>query len=397
MKKHISLIGGLLISTILIGCSETKVLDESTKDNISEKYTITERNIENTDKEHLFTPLFYDVDTVYGTMSPNKEADSDKFAIPYYIDIEGNIKKVENDKFTDNEIDFIKGNNGFRKQGIYMIDSNKLNDRKYYYMDVIDKTKFELKDFEINQNKIENKLKSIAIGGSKINDNYYIYQYISMDDGNISDTRDFIIIDLKNEKYYVNNNEKKIKKFYYDDNLNSIIAIDEIGKMYKLKFDENSIIFEEYKTIDIEKVNSYNRETFLVSKLSNNKLLIRVQSTESKEYMDYFNAVYDIETKEVIYFDKEKTILDSLENTKFYCIYYKDEKYLGEVSEDGNINLIYKLDNDDGYKYFYSEANEEGNKVFLTRIKISEESIKNPEKPLIKEDIKYSILEIQER
>ena len=67
MKKHISLIGGLLISTILIGCSETKILDENTKDNISEKYTITERNIENTDKDKVFIPSFFDGDILYGT------------------------------------------------------------------------------------------------------------------------------------------------------------------------------------------------------------------------------------------------------------------------------------------------------------------------------------------
>lgn len=398
MKKHISLIGGLLISTILIGCSETKVLDENTKDNISEKYIITERNIENTDKEHLFIPLFYDVDTVYGTMSPNKEADFDKFAIPYYIDIEGNIKKVEDDKFTDIELDFIKENNGFRKQqGIYMIDSNKLNDRKYYYMDVVDKIRFELKDFEFNENKIVNNFTKVAKYRDKISDNYYIIQYLSIDEDEIIEARDFIIIDLNNEKYYINNNEKKVKNFYYDDSLDSIIAIDEVGKMYKLKFDENNITFEDYKTIKTDKVNLYDREPFLISKLSNNKLLIKVKNTESKEYMDYFNAIYDIDTEDVIYFDKEKTISAQLKNTNFYFISYKDEEYLGEITEDGNINLIYKLNSNDGYRFSSPLTNKEGNKVFLTGIKASEEFDKNSNKNIVIEDIKYSILEIQER
>lgn len=398
MKKHISLIGGLLISTILIGCSETKVLDENTKDNISEKYIITERNIENTDKEHLFIPLFYDVDTVYGTMSPNKEADFDKFAIPYYIDIEGNIKKVEDDKFTDIELDFIKENNGFRKQqGIYMIDSNKLNDRKYYYMDVVDKIRFELKDFEFNENKIVNNFTKVAKYRDKISDNYYIIQYLSIDEDEIIEVRDFIIIDLNNEKYYINNNEKKVTNFYYDDSLDSIIAIDEVGKMYKLKFDENNITFEDYKTIKTDKVNLYDREPFLISKLSNNKLLIKVKNTESKEYMDYFNAIYDIDTEDVIYFDKEKTISAQLKNTNFYFISYKDEEYLGEITEDGNINLIYKLNSNDGYRFSSPLTNKEGNKVFLTGIKASEEFDKNSNKNIVIEDIKYSILEIQER
>lgn len=395
MKKHISLIGGLLISTILIGCSETKVLDENTKDNISEKYIITERNIENTDKEHLFIPLFYDVDTVYGTMSPYKEADFDKFAIPYYIDIEGNIKKVEDDKFTDIELDFIKENNGFRKQqGIYTIDSNKLNDRKYYYMDVVDKIRFELKDFEFNENKIVNNFTKVAKYRDKISDNYYIIQYLSIDEDEIIEARDFIIIDLNNEKYYINNNEKKVTNFYYDDSLDSIIAIDEVGKMYKLKFDENNITFEDYKTIKTDKVNLYDS---LISKLSNNKLLIKVKNTESKEYMDYFNAIYDIDTEDVIYFDKEKTISAQLKNTNFYFISYKDEEYLGEVTEDGNINLIYKLNSNDGYRFSSPITNKEGNKVFLTGIKASEEFDKNSNKNIVIEDIKYSILEIQER
>lgn len=393
MKKHISLIGGLLISTILIGCSETKVLDENTKDNISEKYIITERNIENTDKYKVFIPSFFDGDILYGT----KMRDGSGYTMFYYLDSTGAIKNMEEGMLTNEEVDFIKANGGYQDSGIFAEDAINSGETKNYYINLVNKTIFELKDFGESKNKIENNLIEFARSSGEISDNYYIIQYLSIDEDEIIEVRDFIIIDLNNEKYYINNNEKKVKNFYYDDSLDSIIAIDEVGKMYKLKFDENNITFEDYKTIKTDKVNLYDREPFLISKLSNNKLLIKVKNTESKEYMDYFNAIYDIDTEDVIYFDKEKTISAQLKNTNFYFISYKDEEYLGEVTEDGNINLIYKLNSNDGYRFSSPLTNKEGNKVFLTGIKASEEFDKNSNKNIVIEDIKYSILEIQER
>ncbi|MDU5110715.1 MAG: hypothetical protein E6248_09720 [Clostridium sp.] len=397
MKKHISLIGGLLISTILIGCSETKILDENTKDNISEKYTITERNIENTDKDKVFIPSFFDGDILYGTKMKDGSGNIKDYTMIYYLDSTDSIKNMEEGMLTNEEVDFIKGNGGYQDSGIIAQDASNSGEIKNYYINLVNKTIFELKDFGESKNKIQNNLIKFARSSGEISDNYHIIQYLSMDEDEINEARDFIIIDLKNEKYYINNNEKKVRNFYYDDSLDSIIAIDEIGKMYKLKFDENNITFEDYKTIKTDKVNLYDREPFLISNLSNNKLLLKIKNSDSKENMDYYNAIYDIETEEVIYFDKEKIIAGQLKNTKFYFISYKDEEYLGEVTENGNINLIYKLNNNDGYRFSYPLANKEGNKIFLTKIKISEESKKNPEKPIIKEDIKYSILEIQER
>lgn len=397
MKKHISLIGGLLISTILIGCSETKILDENTKDNISEKYTITERNIENTDKDKVFIPSFFDGDILYGTKMKDGSGNIKDYTMIYYLDSTGAIKNMEEGMLTNEEIDFIKGNGGYQDSGIFAEDASNSGEIKNYYINLVNKTIFELKDFGESKNKIENNLIKFARSSGEIGDNYHITQYLSMDEGEINEARDFIIIDLNNEKYYINNNEKKVTNFYYDDSLDSIIAIDEVGKMYKLKFDENNITFEDYKTIKTDKVNLYDRETFLISKLSNNKLLLKIKNSGSKENMDYFNAIYDIDTEEVIYFDKEKTISAQLKNTKFHFISYKDEEYLGEVTDDGNINLIYKLNSNDGYRFSSPLTNKEGNKVFLTRIKFSEEFDKNSNKNIVMEDIKYSILEIQER
>lgn len=397
MKKHISLIGGLLISTILIGCSETKILDENTKDNISEKYTITERNIENTDKDKVFIPCFFDGDILYGTKMNDGSGNSKDYTMIYYLDSTGSIKNMEEGMLTNEEVDFIKGNGGYQDSGIIAEDASNSGEIKNYYINLVNKTIFELKDFGESKNKIQNNLIKFARSSGEIGGNYHVIQYLSMDEDEINEARDFIIIDLKNEKYYINNNEKKVRNFYYDDSLDSIIAIDEIGKMYKLKFDENNITFEDYKTIKTDKVNLYDREPFLISNLSNNKLLLKIKNSGSKENMDYFNAIYDIETEEVIYFDKEKIIAGQLKNTKFYFISYKDEEYLGEVTENGNINLIYKLNNNDGYRFSYPLANKEGNKIFLTRIKFSEEFDKNSNKNIVMEDIKYSILEIQER
>ena len=105
MKKIISLIGCILISTILISCNETKVLEENTKDNNdSSKYTITERNIENIAKDKTFIPLFYDSDILYGKILLSSGGED----IPYYLDKDGAFKEVEVGKFSEEEITFMK-------------------------------------------------------------------------------------------------------------------------------------------------------------------------------------------------------------------------------------------------------------------------------------------------
>ncbi|WP_157453614.1 hypothetical protein [Clostridium sartagoforme] len=45
----------------------------------------------------------------------------------------------------------------------------------------------------------------------------------------------------------------------------------------------------------------------------------------------------------------------------------------------------------------YLAPNEKGDNIFIARIKVSEENFKNYDKPMLKEEVKYSILEIEER
>lgn len=247
MKKHISLIGGLLISTILIGCSETKILDENTKDNISEKYKITERNIENTDKDNTFIPLFYDEDLLYGrlmTELSTKYVTHTNFA--YYSDKDESIIDLEEGRFTDEELDFMQNFNGDNGSGVYMVDSNTLSKRKFYYMDIKNKIKFELKDFEKTYSSIEFKLKHFSHTGFKIGENnkYYIQQYFSTDNGSDIMKREIIIIDTEKQKFYIDDNSKQFIHFFYDNNENSIMGIDKEGKIYKIIIQENKFTYE---------------------------------------------------------------------------------------------------------------------------------------------------------
>ena len=385
MKKHISLIGGLLISTILISCSETKILDENTKDNISEKYTITERNIENTYKETSFSPLFYDGDLLYGRLQTKL---STNFA--YYSDKDGSIIELEEGKFTNEELDFMQNFNGDNGSGVYMIDSNKLSERKFYYMDIKNKIKFELKDFEKTYSLIEFEFKDVLNTGFKLSNNnkYYIQQYSPSEYSPDMLKREFIIIDTENQKFYIDDNSKQFIHFFYDNNENSIMGIDKEGKIYKIILQENKFTYEFYKDMELsdEKLDDSN-----MIQVDEERIIIRIEDNEGTRQEDYYNVLYNYKTNEIIPLDKEKTIVSKIDNSKFYNVRYKNSDYLAEILEYGEISLIYKFYDSPGYNYFYSLDNKEGSKLFLTRARLDDDFV------LKKEGFRYSILEIQER
>ena len=395
MKKVISLIIGVLISTTLISCNNTQVLEINTKENNdSSKYIFTERNIENKDKDKVFIPVLYKEDILYGKMILNNSENQ----IPYYLNEDGSFKEIEEGNFINEEIELIK--NGFinKESGIYMVDSNKLSERKFYYIDIINKTKFELKDFEKAYSKIEVDLKKLTNFGLKLegNENFYIEEYLSVEDSGIGKKKRYIILDIKNQIYYtLSSDEINFIYFYYNKDEDSIMAIDVLGRIYKIKIVENKINYEIYKEINLGDMKIYNIFGHNIRKFNDEILIVNIENN-SKENMDYYNILYNIKSGEIISLDKEKTIVMKLENTNFYRVLYKENQYIAELSENGDINLIYKLDNDE-YRCMYSIGNEKGDNIFLTRIKFSEESIKNPDKPIENEEIKYSILEIKER
>ena len=398
MKKVLSLIIGILVTITLISCDTTKVIEENTKENNeSSKYTITERNIENIPDNNFFTPLFYNNDKIYGKLLEKSGDEFNKSSIFSYSFKNGKFKDVE-EEFTDEEINFINSFSGGTGEGICMIDSNKLSDRKFYFMDVKNKVKFELNEFEKTYSSMEFNLKNFINLGYKLdgNDNYFIYRYLSQENNEIGENQEIIIIDIQNKNYYRFNNKDKIFiYFYYDNSQESIMAIDEAGKISKVTLEENNVFFKEHSEIKLGDEKIYNKFGYYKPDFNNNSLILRVENKQSKQYMDYYNIIYNTISNETIFLDKEKIILESVNNSNFYIVLYKDNRYLAEVSETWDINLIYKLDNE--YKYMYSFANEKGDNILIARIKVSEENSKNPDKPIVNEEIKYSILEIEER
>lgn len=129
--------------------------------------------------------------------------------------------------------------------------------------------------------------------------------------------------------------------------------------------------------------------------------IIQIEDKEGQRQLDYYNVLYNYKTNEIIPLDKEKRILNKVGNTNYYIVLYK-KVYLAELINDREINLIYKLDNDDGYKYMYAFGSEKGERIFIARGKFSNGSLGKDDREEfndrgIKTDTKYSILEIQER
>lgn len=400
MKKIISLMIGLL-SISMISCSNTKVLEENTKEVKSDdKYTITERNISNNYEDKLFMPLFYNSDEIYGTLSNFNSQNFEDYNIPYFLDNEGKLKEVDKGAFTDKEIGLIKYKSGYGSEGVYFIEGSRSSERKFYYIDIKNNIEINLEGYEKIYNKIEPQFNTRSDGGYRLegNKNYYIHRYENFNnEGELEGVQEIIIVDIKNNTFYIMEAiDKKYYYFYYDNKENSIMTIDSLGKIYKVILEEGKTRCEFYKEINLNGLKLYDKHGYFRCYIENDNLILNIYNdTTGIAYIDRANILYNLNSSEITIMNPEKSILGKIENTDFFLVLYNEYKYLAELSDNGEMDLIYKLDDSEGYKYFVGAANEKGNSIFVARIKENEEDIKENDTALIKENTKYSIIDIK--
>ncbi|WP_195263030.1 hypothetical protein [Clostridium sp. 1001275B_160808_H3] len=399
MKKIISLMIGVL-SISMVSCNNTKVLEENTKEiKSNDKYTIAERNIANINEDMLFMPLFYDSEGIFGTLNNFNSHNFDDYNIPYYLDYDGTFKEVDKGTFTDEEIGFIKDKGSNGSNGVYFMEGIRASERKFYYIDLKNNIKINLEGYEKIYNKIEPQFNIESNGGYTLegNENYYIHLYQNCNnEGQLEGLQEILIVDLKNNIFYtMESTDTKYYYFYYDQKERSIMAIDNLGKIYKVRLEEGKVICEFYKDINLNDLRLYNKHGYFSCYMENDNLILNIDNdTMEKDYSDRSNILYNLTLSEITIMNPEKILLGKIEDTDFFLISYNDDKYLAELNDIGEMDLIYKLDDSEGYKYMSHIANEDGSSIFIVRIKYNEENVDKSDTQIIKENIKYSIIDI---
>lgn len=399
MKKIISsMIGVLLIG--MVSCNNTKVLEENTKEiKSNDKYTIVERNITNINEDMLFIPLFYDSGGIFGTLNNFNSKNFGDYNIPYYLDNDGIFKEVDKGTFTDEEIGFIKSKGRNGSKGVYFIEGSRANERKFYYIDLKNNIEINLEGYEKIYNKIEPQYDIQSSGGYTLegNENYYIHLNENYNnEGKLEGTQEILIVDIIDNKFYTMESiDTKYYYFYYDIKENSIMTIDNLGRTYKILLEEGKAKCEFYKDINLNQFKLYDKHGYFQCYLENDNLILNIDNDiNGKDYLDRSNILYNLSSSDITIMNPEKNILGKIEDTEFFLVLYNDNKYLAELNDKGEMDIIYKLDDLEGYKYMFHIANEDGSSIFIARIKYNEENIKNSDTPIIKENIKYSIIDI---
>lgn len=399
MKKIISLITGILISTTFISCNSTKVLEENTKNNKElNKYKITERNINIDYEDKFFAPLFYDEDGINGILKNRKlgNVNDDEISVPYLLKENGEFIKEENKYFSKEGLDFIKRNGRDSYRGIY---SEGLHTRGhiFYYMDIEKNLKFKLEGYNEIYYKVIDEFQYRDSKDFQINDDYFIEEIYNMTENYESKGEKFIlIIDIKNQTYYTSDIIKmNASMFYYDKKEESIMALDYLGKIKKVNLKDSKIYFEDYYEINISSLGIEslfdNKKTMFNRYIVNgDNLIFQIKGEDVFE-----NVIYNIDTKNIKLMNKEVYIVSEIENSNFFVVgtsmLLDNKVYLAEINDDYEFDLIYKLSELENYDSFMVKANKDSNSIFFA---LESYNHGEGEESFLK-DSKYFFLEIE--
>ncbi len=402
MKKIISLIGWILISTILISCNSTKILEENTKNNKElNKYKIIERNINIDYKDKVFEPLFYDKDGVNGVLDTRKSGilNEEEINVPYILKESGELIKEENKYFAKEGKGFIKMNGGSLYKGLYTetLHTRSIN---FYYMDLEKNIKFVLDGYDEMYYEIMDLFEYRHSNYFQINDDYFIEEIYNMtEDYETKGEKFILIIDIKNQTYYTSDVIKMSPNvFYYDKKENSLMALDSVGNVKKVNLKDKKMHFE-----DFDQINTLNlgiNSLFDTKKPMFNRYIISGDNLIFHIGDKFIDVIYNIYTKELRYMKEGISITTQIEDTKFFVITTSmimgdelgNKVYLAEINDNYEFDLIYKLSLIDSYSSLKIKANESKNSIFFA---LESFDFSQGEGSILKE-AKYFFIEIEE-
>ena len=158
---------------------------------------------------------------------------------------------------------------------------------------------------------------------------------------------------------------------YYDENINSIMAIMSDNKVKKVNIINNEIKLENYKELNFQDYKLYSDFGYYIKNYKDNLIFALIGEGNFSEEDFIRNtryAIYNKKSGEVQLLDKGIFIMDVFGESNLISVLYNDDNYLAEIDENNNIELIYKFDKKDyDYVFIYGVSNEEGNRLFIRK------------------------------
>lgn len=389
MKKSVNIILAAVLSISMIGCKESVVLEEQVKSVEGVKsFDILETPVEIATEEVIYPSLFIN-DNVYGATFINGEDPINDVADfkGYYIDKDGNYNEDKDSKFFLTEI----GGNvstlsycGLTKE--YDNRDIPIDEKEYYYRD-------NLNDITIKIEGLNELIGDLSVLSSEcFTWNDYIFgdnKYFAL---NFNFYKDYInnshlmeqtlfLIEIESGKVIRvkikdENEINSIIYMYYDENINSIMAIMSDNKVKKVNVINNEIKLEDYKELNFQDYKLYGDYGYNIKNYKDNLIFALVDKDAADEEISMDNircAIYNKLSGEVQLLDKGIFIMDVFGESNLISVIYNDDSYLAEIDEDNNIELIYKFDKKE-YDYIFIDgvSNEEGNTLFISKTLFSE-------------------------
>ena len=382
MKKIINMILITALSLSLIGCKESVVLEERVKSIDGVKsFNVVETPVEI--EEQLIYPSLFINDNVYGAEAISSDDDPSSIIglKGYYIDKDGNYNIDNESKFFLTEIGNVSSLYycGLTKE--YDNRDIAIDEKEYYYRDNLNDITIKIEGL----NELINELNLLS--SEYLSWNYYILgdnKYFALtlslyNDGLNSSNlieQTLFIIEMESGKTIKVKTKNKYESsivlyMYYDENINSIMAIMSDNKVKKITVTDNDIKLENYKELNFQDYELYDDFGNYIKSYKDNLIFTLKDKDNFSEDNFIENIRYGVYNKlsgDVQLLDKDIFIMEVFGKSNLISVIYNDDTYLAEIDGDNNIELIYKFDKQ-GYDYMsvYGVSNEEGNRLFIRK------------------------------
>ena len=390
MKKIINMILITALSLSLIGCKESVVLEERVKSIDGVKsFNVVETPVEI--EEQLIYPSLFINDNVYGAEAISSDDDPSSIIglKGYYIDKDGNYNIDNESKFFLTEIGNVSSLYycGLTKE--YDNRDIAIDEKEYYYRDNLNDITIKIEGL----NELINELNLLS--SEYLSWNYYILgdnKYFALtlslyNDGLNSSNlieQTLFIIEMESGKTIKVKTKNKYESsivlyMYYDENINSIMAIMSDNKVKKITVTDNDIKLENYKELNFQDYELYDDFGNYIKSYKDNLIFTLKDKDNFREDNFIENIRYGVYNKlsgDVQLLDKDIFIMEVFGKSNLISVIYNDDTYLAQIDEYNNVELIYKFDKQEyDYMSVYGVSNEEGNRLFIRKTLFNKELV----------------------
>lgn len=396
MRKIINMILAIALSLSLIGCKENVVLEEKVNsiDGVKD-FNVVETPVEIVKEEVIYPSLFIN-DNVYGAEAIRSDSDYSSIIDlkGYYIDKDGNYNVDNESKIFLTELGNVSSISycGLTKE--YDNRDIPIDEKEYYYRDNLNDITIKIEGL----NELVNELSLLSSDyltwdNYILGDNKYFVLTLNLYNDDLSSSnlieQILFVIEMESGKTIKVKTKNKdesssILYMYYDENINSIMAIMSDNKVKKIIITDNDIKLENYKELNFQDYELYTDFRNYI-KSYNDSLIFFLKDKDNFSEENFIEntrfGLYNKITGEVQLLDKDIFIMEVFGKNNLISIIYNDDTYLAQIDGDNNIELIYKFDKQEyDYMSVYGIINEEGNRLFIVKTLFNEGTESNTKK-----------------